>query len=404
MKEKIVSIFFVAALCILPGKAQTEKGEKYRRSSLYSVLVNHSDQKFAAEISKVFLEMPDPDKYNSHDLSVKVLSVDKRMSDNAQITAFLDSNAVASRLVGKWFNRDFLTGQCDVELIKERGLYNASKFDEAMADKSQRGKALLEDAGEDLIGNTFVLMNDVRYVDKEKTGKALGMGLKLLGSFMDSYGGGNTGWDKLGNSLGDMAETLKGFKVKTVSYLYQLVWDEGTATDFYTNFYASTPNEQAKKQAFDVGRTHFKLKYIGSQESSGSDISFLGVNLENPDIMVRKACQRALDENVASLQQNYEAFKVKTPLISAMPITAQIGTKEGITPNSKFEVLEVQLTSEGKTVYKRVGTIQALQNLIWDNRYMAFEEGAVGSELGCTFFKKTSGKDFYPGMLIREIK
>ncbi len=404
MKEKIVSIFFVAALCILPGKAQTEKGEKYRRSSLYSVLVNHSDQKFAAEISKVFLEMPDPDKYNSHDLSVKVLSVDKRMSDNAQITAFLDSNAVASRLVGKWFNRDFLTGQCDVELIKERGLYNASKFDEAMADKSQRGKALLEDAGEDLIGNTFVLMNDVRYVDKEKTGKALSTGLKLFGSFMNAYGGGNTGWEKIGNTLGDMAETLKGFKVKTVSYLYQLVWDEGTATDFYTNFYASTPNEQAKKQAFDAGRSHFKLKYIGSQESSGSDISFLGVNLENPNIMVRKACQRALDENVASLQQNYEAFKVKTPLISAMPITAQIGTKEGITPNSKFEVLEAQLTSEGKTVYKRVGTIQALQNLIWDNRYMAFEEGAVGSELGCTFFKKTSGKDFYPGMLIREIK
>lgn len=35
---------------------------------------------------------------------------------------------------------------------------------------------------------------------------------------------------------------------------------------------------------------------------------------------------------------------------------------------------------------------------------MAAEEGAPGSSLGATTFERTSGtKDFYPGMVIREI-
>ena len=34
--------------------------------------------------------------------------------------------------------------------------------------KTQRGNALLEDAGEDLIGNTFLIVNDIRYIDRSK--------------------------------------------------------------------------------------------------------------------------------------------------------------------------------------------------------------------------------------------
>ena len=54
--------------------------------------------------------------------------------------------------------------------------------------------------------------------------------------------------------------------------------------------------------------------------------------------------------------------------------------------------------------YKRVGVIQPKENLIWDNRYMASEEQAYGSDFSFTTFRKVSGGDFYPGMLIREIK
>lgn len=260
---------------------------------------------------------------------------------------------------------------------------------------------MLEDAGEDLIGNTFLVVNDITYIDREKTGKAISMGFRALGMLADAYMGTDNFTD-IGNSMGDMMETLKGFKVNVNTHLYQLVWDEETSMAFYSEYYTSVPDE-AKKAAFDGNRGKFRLKYIGSQKSSGKNVSFIGVNLDIPEQMIRKACQRAIDENIASLQKNFEAFKVKTPLVSVEPLRADIGMKEGITEDSRFEVLEAVM-KDNKLEYKKVGEIKPVAGMIRDNRYMAVEEGAAGSELKYTTFKRVSGHDFYPGMLIREIK
>jgi hypothetical protein len=106
---------------------------------------------------------------------------------------------------------------------------------------------------------------------------------------------------------------------------------------------------------------------------------------------------------MATCHYKYHSSKVKVPLLSTEPLVAQIGKKEGITEKSKFEVLEIQ-EKDGRTVYKRVGVIRPMPNLIWDNRFMAVEEKAEGASLKYTTFKKVSGGDFYTGMLIREIK
>ena len=112
----------------------------------------------------------------------------------------------------------------------------------------------------------------------------------------------------------------------------------------------------------------------------------------------------ALDENVADLQKKYEQFKIKAPIVSVEPaIKVEIGLKEGITEDSRFEVLEAQ-EKDGRVVYKRVGTVRPVKGKIWDNRFMAAEEMAYGADFGATTFKKESGGDFYPGLLIRQIK
>ena len=394
-------------LAAMTAGAQDNAQTKYRRSSLYQLMINHREQKFADDIQEVFLTMPVSDHFNDHDLAVKVVDMDEKLKgassskENETITEWLENNKVASRMVAKWFNRDMFTGQCDMELVKERGLYNASAFDKVMASRSVRGKALLEDAGEDLIGNTFVIVNDIRYVDKEKTGKAIGMGLRLLGGLSQAF----TGVDlsDMADNLADMSESLKGFKVKINTYLYRLEWNDEVAGIFYQTQYGVTPDSPAKA-AFDKARGTYRLKYVGKQESSGSTTSFLGVNLDTPEAMVRKACQRAVDENVANLQHNYEEFRTKSPLTGVEPITVAIGLKEGITEDTRFEVLEAVEKEDGVVQYRRVGIIQPIKSLIWDNRYMAVEEGAPNANLGFTTFKKVSGGDFYPGMLVRETK
>ena len=405
MKNIIYSRLTVVVLllsCVNISVSAQEVSTKYRRSSIYSFMIKHNKQQFADSISKVFAVMPVPDKYNDHDLSVKILSIDdSKMDNNVKVTNFLEQNRVASRLVAKWFDRDLFNSQCDLSLVKSRGLYSASEFDKALAGKSARGKAMLEDAGEELIGNTFIIANDIRYLDKNKGAKAIGVFFRILGSAMDAYSG-SSNYSDLGNSLGDIAETFKGFSVKVHTYLYQLVWDDETANKFYTQDYSDVP-DLSKIQTFDRDRSSYKLKYIGEQISSGSTTSFMGIKEDEPLVMVRKACQRALDENIANLQKNFEQFKVKVPLDNVSPLKAAIGRKEGLTPDSKFEVLESS-TKEGKTVYKKVGVIVPISSQIWDNRYMAKEEQAYGATFGATTFKKVSGGDFYSGMLIREIK
>ena len=108
------------------------------------------------------------------------------------------------------------------------------------------------------------------------------------------------------------------------------------------------------------------------------------------------------------LQKNYEEFRIKEPIYEIDEengyVIAKIGLKEGVNENSKYEVLERIETEDGTTKYKKVGEIKPVKDKIWDNRYMAFEDGAPNSELNGTTFKITNGKKLYPGLLIREIK
>lgn len=408
MKYILMTVMMLFSLPEIMEVSAQDDNLKYRRSSIYSLMISHEDQKFASEIKDAFVKIPVPDKFNDHELSVKILSLDKKLKgassdkENSDISSFLDRNKIASRLVAKWFNRDVNTGTCNMELVKERGLYNATEYDRILSEKSARSTALLMDAGEDLIGNTFVLVNDIRYIDKSKAGAAVGMGLRILGALAGAATG-NSDFADLGDSYGSLAETLKGFKVKINTFLYKLEWDEATSAVFYKDQYTSTP-DIVKKEEFEDGRGKYRLKYVGKVESSGSTTSFMGIKLDEPVEMVRKACQRALDENVASLQHEFEEFRTKSPLVSAQPITAYVGMKEGVTKNSKFEVLEIIEKDGGAREYKRVGVIKPVDGLIWDNRYMSEEEGSASATLGCTTFKKVSGGDFFPGMLIREIK
>lgn len=400
---KLKNYILFALLPFVSVNASEIEDVTYRRNSLYTVMINHTEQQFANEIRDCFISMPVSDKYNDHNLSVKILNTDnKKLVDEKEISDFISRNNIPSRMVAQWFNRDIRNGLTNMELIFKRGLYSASELDKIKASNSIRGNALLEDAGVELIGSTFLLVNEIRYVNKEETSKAVGSALRIVGA-LAAEATGNSSYSDLGNALGGMAESIKGFKVKIYSHLYQLEWNEEVETDFYMNAYTESIDEE-KKNHFEKNRDKFKMKYLGCEVSKGNMTSFMGIKEDQPEIMIRKACQRALDENIASLQKEYEPFKIKSPLLSVEPLTAPIGLKEGISKESRFEVLEKVLNKDGKYEYKRVGVIRPIESAIWDNRYMAKEEQAYGANFEKTTFQKVSGSDFYPGMLIREIK
>lgn len=404
------SIKPIALICCLVGASSLMQGAvsqtdslRSRRSSLCSIMVKHTEDQYANEIEQQFLEIPIDDKFNDHNLSVRVAFVKNKNFNTDDITKFVNDNNIASRMVGRWFNRNKFTGECNLDLIKSRGLYDASAMDLELASRSVLGKAALEDAGEDLIGHTYLLVNDITYLDKGKQSSFWGEFAGTMLTVGAMYAGIDQSLAKDIGTLGKATiQSIKGFRVKIHSRLYRLVWDEPTSAMFFSKHYWQNGMDSDSK-LFDRERRNYRVEYVGDVISKGGTTSFLGINEDQPQLMIRKACARAIEENVADLQKKYEQFRTKSPITSVNPtITAQIGLKEGITADTKFEVLE-RVMKDGKAQYKRVGIVKPVGSMIWDNRFMATEEGAYGANLGATTFKKISGGDFYPGMLLRQI-
>jgi hypothetical protein len=93
-------------------------------------------------------------------------------------------------------------------------------------------------------------------------------------------------------------------------------------------------------------------------------------------------------------------------MVSADPVGAKIGLKEGVQKGDKYEVLEKQIDADGKVKWKRKGTVTVDKKNIWDN---VSEEGELDEdgkpvkkqEITFTHFKG-KGK-YYPGLLLRQI-
>jgi hypothetical protein len=382
--------------------------DRYRRSSLYSILIKHPEKEFCREIAEVFNTIPIPEKFDNHDLNIKAINapIGKKPNEKKQkeaISTFLEGNAIGRRLIAKWFNRN-KSGAFSMDLVAQRGYYDATVFDIALANKLFRGHAVLADAGEELIGNTFVLVNDIRYVDKEEAAAMASFAFTLVATVADISDSDNSkliaGVANLGKGISD---EIVGFRVNITSYLYRLDWTDDIANTFYMDYYMdSAAVDPAKKAAFDKEKNLFTMTYIGAQTVHSGKTSLRGVSARED--MIKKVCTRAIDEAIVQLQRTHDEFKVKTPLLNTEPLTANIGRKEGVAEDSRFEVLEYVQDEKGRLRYKRIGVIAPVHGKIWDNRYLSVEEQSAGSELTVTEFKKVSGGKLEMGMLIREIK
>ncbi|MBQ9297382.1 MAG: hypothetical protein IJ204_09350 [Paludibacteraceae bacterium] len=417
--------------------AQTHSDElAYRRNALAMMLVYHPEDEFGGEIQKAFDSLPIPDKYDDHNVGLRIIDNSQienvKRRDNGyykatyghQLTAselkanalhteqLLNNAEVAKWMVARWFNLHGKTTDdaCfDTQLIQARGQYNATDVDVAVALQTTRGLATLSDAGEELLGQSFVLVNDITYVTAEQEAAAAKTAIGVIGGLFDAFTGGKTGQD-LAKTAGAIADSFTGFKVKTHSYLYRLVWNDSVAAIFYTQHYTDHPDPE-KLKAFVNDHSTYKMQYV-AHEYEFDKKSVLKGKYSRTEL-VRTICARSMDKNIVALAKQYEDFKVKTPVYKVLTnqrgkvegYAAKIGMKEGITDGSKFQVVERVLNPKtGKTSYRYIATVKAVKGKVWDNRYNAVLEEADGATLPYTTFQKTAGGEILPGMLLIEGK
>lgn len=352
-------------------------------------------------------------------------SIDRKEQERIVATAlykYIRINNVANKLIAKWFNASDVRKEnsyFDMDLIKERGVYNASELDKLKANESIRGLAVLQDAGMDLIPNTYITFTLCKYetakdvfdrqaVIAKENFELLGKeGSKLLTkgekeyiykdsiyvdesgrtrnkvvrvqrqpgekSFLGRYG---ESFEKkmttIGNEMHEgykqQARSTSGYFVTSTTYLFQLIWDKATE-ELFINKYYNTEDVNTF-----LNSEEFNVKYLGCHESSSAVTARTSFDMqeENNRKIVKIATTRAIDKSIAGLQKHYEDFRVKAPLIDVGKdsITAFIGTKEGINQKSEFEVLEKIYNEKNNTFrYRRIGKLKVKDDLIWDNRY-----------------------------------
>ena len=422
------AILFALISCFYSHSQEALIDIKYKRSSLYTLMVSDNDRDHSEVIQNTFKSAPIPEKFNNHIINLRTVpKIDttlikeleepvepveekkgllskmpklggqkKEENEKQQIAIynFLKESDIAKDMVSKWFNRSE-KGGFNMDLISERGSYNATDLDIKIANNTERGYALLADAGEELINNTFVIVNDFKYTNKEEVAsKAKGL-LSLVAAYS-----GNSDISLAADATSAGVEVMgKGYIIKTTAYLYKLVWNEEVAAIFYNDFWTDDVEfDLEKKKAFDETDI-FKLELVGT-ETSWADIQSTVLTKKTDEDLIATATVRAVDNVIAKLQRKYEVFRTKTPLLSGDPLSAKIGLKEGLEKGDKYEVLEQTINKEGGTEYKRIGVIKVEKDQIWDNRYLAEEENE--STIEYTTFSGSKNK-YFSGMLIRQI-
>ena len=415
MNNFFLFITFLCTSFILFGQKKKSGNDiKYKRNSLSTFLVTYGDFENKDKLVGAYDNYAFPDKYNDHrvgptnvDLTNVILSEEEvseilnelgetkikyetrtklgkaiygdRYRDSRievyRIKKWISENKIGSMLIDKWYDNNS-DGIFDLDLIIERGLYNASKkdIDNALAG-STITNTIIEGAALDIIPQTYLVFNNISLFSNEVAAT------NIRDSAMEKIKTMEEGLVK------DLAikgiekiykKTSEGYTVWTTAYLFKLKWDKFNQLELHS-FWGDKPGFLSK---------NFEVEHVGTEKAN----SLITFSLKRSDKgrtvddIINLATVRNVEKAFSKLTKKYESFKPNILLAEISPFTAFIGTKEGLKGGETFEVLNEEYDDKtGRTFYKSVGRIKVNRKLIWDNRYSTAEESI--SNLDRTTFK-----------------
>lgn len=415
---------------------------------------NKTYQETKAQHEAEFAEV-DKSSFASSHPEIFSAKTEDEFIDNAQKTAakiyrYLRDTKFANQLIAKWFNaKDKKTdgSHYDMSLIQERGMYNASELDVLRAGETTRKWAILQDAGMELLSNTYVTFTEFEIIDgknyqqRSHNSNAGKQASKITGALF-----GKSQSEMEQDHLDNEAETA-GYYITSTTYLFKLDWTEDDLEKFINEYWEADLTKLMNSNEFSLsyidceyttvkniedvrgkGKTWLKSVFKDAVRSAVSQ-SLGGKSDEEVRndrraehesdrqdmtlLMTEQSLIRSIDATYVDLTKDYEDFKVKAPLIDVEDgkITAFIGMKEGVNAKTQFEVLERTYNEKkGVYAYKRVGKLGVDKKRIWDNRYTLINDEAntivsgKNQETIDRTYLTGSVKGLAPGMLLRQIK
>ena len=390
--------------------------ERYRRSSLCLIMLTHRGKKYAEEMERVFRNFPLPLRYNEHNIGdLRVIAV-KGKQEKSDIDKLVNSNYVAQKVVGRWFNRN-AAGEMNMDLIHERGGYGASYSDYQRSQTTVRGTSMLRDEGIELLQSTFVLVCDMDYIDQSK-GSSVFAGIMAVASAAAGVAGevnrskGNTKaadeWKSasdLGMAGAAVVADIGGFRVKMHAYLYKLKWDDSMTQVMYNEYWTDSTTvatEAAeRKTKFEGAGKNFSLEYIGDYKESSTKTILK--SWKNEDEVILDVCHRCVQKGMRELAKTFPIFRPRAPFyFEDGSMYSHIGRKEDVTQDKEYEIIEPYKDKNGQICYKRVGKAKAGKP--WENLTIRFDQYFDTEAKGTMFTPGHSSTDLHsPGLQIREL-
>jgi len=406
MNFKKTKVLVACVICIFTFTlVNAEDVPKYMRSSLHMVLIDKAafdipEKKDA--VLNAWKGAEFPNKYNNHTIAsmTQMEPIEGKNSEfPVAIEAYIKKTKLANKLVEKWYGWSDEKKSFSMDLVAERGFYNASELDAGIAKGATMGRAKLADAGENLIKNTFVTFTECNFISNEVPAKIAFEAAKLAASKLPLPPAQTAAIKAAEAAYNIMKE---GYSVVANTWLYQLNWDETVQNEFYNKLWSD-------KQAFDNSEI-FTMKLIGNSKT----LRLTPINPKRTQEQnIAIGTVRTFDRTFVDLQRENPVFMPMIPITSVDPITADIGSKESLEGGEKFELLEMLKDENGLTSYEVVGKTTVLT--VKNNEFNAGEEPvpAVEGEAkegkdkkvefsDATTFKKV--KKAQPGMLLKQVK
>lgn len=370
-----------------------EPATEYDRQSITYLLLDFGSGNYYSVLKQAFPQLKVADKYDDNSISkpyvpspvtreesVNMFAFNTRMPDavSAKIKDAIVKGHFANAVIAKWFSRAD-DGSFSVELLQQRGLYNATDADVKAAGASKLGMAKLMDTGEKLLNNSYLVVCDVvDLIDMDEHYNRL---------------------DK--NSKTPAKRDKNGFFATVNAYVYKIDFNDTVNASFWQKLWV-TPNDpdiQFKKQAFD--NYNFPVTYLTRTSAMVEASQFNPGFVYSPkvqatrDELMLKLLTQGVANNMDAIEKNLEEFKVKASLYGTRPLTAKIGRKEGLKTDQRYFVFEMVQDKGGQVKAVRKGVIRATKH-ITDNRQVASGQSKTSK------FYQTAGRRLDEGMLLQQ--
>ena len=347
----------------------------YDRSSITLFYMKFPGENYASDVEAKFPQVKLTDKYYDNNLDFLIFDspfnrADASVDPAKAVEGFLMQKGVSKAIVSRWYNRKD-DGSMDLDLIFDRGMFNATDAAYIKAQATKRGESALKDYGNRLIERSYIMVLDYQSIVNLREAKV---------------------------------KDTKGWKATVNGYLFKVNYNQDVQNALYDCWIYPEDSPQVREeknkkfQELNIPITFVTKTTVPITASQPTEDSQLGrfIKQKTEEQLFQELVQKGYDESLYYLEMKHEDFMVKTTIHQVDPIRVKIGLKEGLKCDHRYFAYEYVYNEKTNSAEPNFRGVIRATSKIADNRQIA------KGEMPTSKFYQTAGRKLHEGYLLRQ--